>query len=156
MPSLVITDDPRVITFRGKGLIGSDPDASNIVEFNANVALSTQDVSPDLSIPDTRLSIRVAAPYQVTQIGIQGTVSGDYELVAEKTERTDMEEDTPNPGDITVYLGKAAIGASESDPVWLITKQVFIKDGNLFDGSKKYASSGENKKWTDRLSHPYT
>lgn len=80
----------------------------------------------------------------------------DEIIVLNKAERTDTVEDTPAAGDITVYYGIAAPQSLNASAVWLITKQIFLRDGGGFDSEKRFASVVEDQIWDNRLLLPYS
>lgn len=88
--------------------------------------------------------------------GPQGPTSGDEITVLNKTERKDIVEDVPSTGDLTIYYGVANPQSATSSPVWLITRQVFLADGEFFDSDKKFASPNYDQIWDNRLGLTYT
>lgn len=80
----------------------------------------------------------------------------DEIIVLNKAERTDTVENTPSPGDITVYYGIAAPQSLNASAVWLITKKIFLRDGGGFDNEKRFASKVEDQIWDNHLILPYS
>lgn len=93
--------------------------------------------------------------------GIQGP-TGDVTNVSEeefmltKAVEKDVIEDSPGAGDITIYKGTAVAQTLTSAASWLVSRETFTVDGDLFDSSKKFASGAEDQIWDNRLSLTYT
>jgi len=122
-----------------------------------------QVISPDntqvtLRLVQTSLAVNVQSDtIKILAVGIQGPagpVSNEIDVL-NKAERTDTEEDTPAPGDITIYYGIAAPQSLNASAVWLITRKIFLKDGGAFDSEKRFASLVENQVWDNRLALSY-
>ena len=88
--------------------------------------------------------------------GPQGPTSGDEITVLNKTERKDVVEDSPSVGDITIYYGVANPQTATSSAAWLITRQIFLADGGVYDSDKKFASPDYDQIWDNRLGLTYT
>jgi len=127
---------------------------------NETVISSSQcraiEVPSALALSLSNLNVALdAQPDKINIVEVGGTVS-DHIEVLNKAERKDLVEDSPSAGDITQYYGVAAPFSANDDAVWLVSRQIFTKDGGVFDAEKKFASKGYDKTWDGRLSHIYT
>lgn len=133
---------------------------------NSGVSVEVVTNSITLAVSTTLVSVAIQSPVvSVIAIGSQGPQgiqgpsgnegTGDEISVLNKAEQKDTIEDSPSVGDITVYYGIASPQTATSAASWLITKQVFLQDGGVFDSSKKFASTTENQVWDNRISLMY-
>lgn len=82
------------------------------------------------------------------------TVNNRFDLdVLNKAEQKEIVYDSPSVGDITIYYGIAEPLSLTSDPVWLITRTIYVAPD--LDSTKKFASASFNKVWDDYLTHTY-
>ena len=127
---------------------------------NPNVAMQVVSMPVAVSVETTTIGV-VTAGVQGPEgalgpIGPQGPTSGDEISVLNKAEQKNTVEDSPGIDDITVYYGIANPQSALADPVWLVTRQIFLADGNAFDSQKTFASTLYDQVWNDHLSLTYT
>ena len=77
-------------------------------------------------------------------------VTVQLENIAEKTTKIKKKYDLSS--DTVIYIGVAALGSLESDPVWVIKKTTFDINGN----PTQLQWSADNVKWDDRTIISYT
>lgn len=126
---------------------------------NITQVINAANTQVNLRLVQTSLAVNVQSDtINILAVGIQGPAGplSNEISVLNKAERKDTEENTPSAGDITQYYGIAAPQSLNANPVWLITKTIFLKDGGAFDSEKLFASLVENQIWDNRLALPYS
>lgn len=157
--TVAVTQTPNTVSLTPTITTVTPQIVTNTVSVNGQ---GTQVQVPTQNVTLTAVQNPVTVTVQAVTIGvvtaaIQGPAGvSDEVILLTKATRRDVVEDVPSPGDITIYDGVAQIGTANSAAAWLISRQIFTADGDAFDTSKTFASSGEDQVWDNRLFLTYT